>query len=277
MTQQRPIDQVPDGLQTTDELRGALRNQRVVVLVDFDGTLSSIVDDPDDAEPVDGARRTLERLLEHCPVGVISGRDLDDVRERVGVDGAWYAGSHGFDIVGPNGERHEHEDAVEILPSLDAAESALNGRLEGVAGVRVERKRFSLSVHVRSAAPEDVSQVTDVVDEVGAEHRDLRVTEGRELRELGPDLEWDKGAALAWLLEQIEPSGAAFPIFAGDDVTDEDALEVVRDTGLGIVVRSEERGAAQTFAQVSVGGPHELCELLGRFVESFDSGELSPT
>lgn len=276
MTTERSVDQVPDAHEVFDDLRGMLWNRRIIVLLDFDGTLSPIVDDPADAEPAVGVRPALERLVEKCPVAVISGRDLADVRDRVAVERLWYAGSHGFDIAGPDGEHHEHEDALDVVPSLDAAEAAIRERLDEIAGVKVERKRFSLSVHFRSVDPDDVAMVTDTVDDVGSEHRDLRITEGRRLRELGPDLEWDKGAALGWLLERIEPSGSDFPIYAGDDVTDEDALKAVRDIGLGIVVRSDERSDVPTFAHVSVDGPDRLCELLGQLLELFESGELSP-
>lgn len=276
MTWERSVDRVPDAHAAFDDIRGMLWNRRIAVFLDFDGTLSPIVDDPAAAQPAAGVRVTLARLVERCAVAVISGRDVADVGERVAVDHIWYAGSHGFDIAGPDGERHQYERALDVVPALDAAEEAVRERLRDIAGVQVERKRFSLSVHFRSVEPDDVPAVTAAVDDVGSEHHDLRMTEGRRLFELGPNLEWDKGAALTWLLEHVEPSGTAFPIYAGDDETDEDALRVVRGIGLGIVVRSEERGAEATSAHVAVDGPDQLCELLVRIHALFESGELGP-
>ncbi len=273
----QPLEQVPHAFDELDLVRGVLWNRRAVVCLDFDGTLAPIVDDPVAARPAAGASGAVSRLAGHCPVVVISGRDLVDVRERLGVAQLWYAGSHGLEIAGPDGEHHVHEQAVDVAPSLDAIESALAGRLDGIDGVGLERKRFSVSVHHRAVAEDDVDAVTSAVDEVVAEHTDLRVVEGRELREIRPALEWGKGAAVTWILERVGLGDDAFPVYAGDDVTDEDALEVVRGAGLGIVVRNRERLDTPTAAHLAVDDPDQLCDLLDMISELFDEWAELPT
>lgn len=277
MSAPRSLDEVPGALGRFHDVRGLLWNRYLVVFLDFDGTLSPIVDDPAAAAPSERARRAVEGLAAHWPVVVISGRELDDVRDRLGIDGLWYAGSHGLEISGPAGEHHVQGDALESSGSLDTVASAIADRLEGIDGVRVEHKRFSLSVHYRSVETDDVSTVTATVEEVTAGHDDLRITEGRRLREVRPAIDWDKGTALTWLLERIAPSKTPFPIYAGDDITDEDALEAVRDIGLGVVVRSAERDDAPTFAHVAVVGPDQLAELLDRITALADERRLETT
>ena len=90
--------------------------------------------------------------------------------------------------------------------------------------------------------------------------------------ELVPALEWHKGHALRWLLGQVAPPGSRMtPVYAGDDLTDEDALEAVHDVGLGIVVRSSEHGDRPTAAHLAVDSPEQLCEVLDRTAEILSS------
>jgi trehalose-phosphatase len=274
MTPARHVSDVPDAHESFDHLRGVLWSRNAVIFLDFDGTLSPIVADPNTAEPASGVRSAVERMASRCPLAVISGRDLEDVRARLGVAGIWYAGNHGFEIAGPTGEHHEYGAAADALAALDAAEADVRGRLERIEGVVVERKRFSVSVHDRAVDSDDLDAVARAVDQVADGHEELIVESGRRLREIRPDVAWHTGRALQWLLEHMDVGNAPFPVYAGDDATDEDAFEVVRDVGLGIVVRSEERAGGSTAAHVSVAGPDRLRELLERIHDMSLAGEI---
>jgi trehalose-phosphatase len=262
-----PLSSVPDALAGFEDLAASLADRPMVVFLDFDGTLSPIVDDPDAARPTETARAALARLAGAVPVAVVSGRDLADVERRVGVGGLWYAGSHGFEVAGPAGQRYEHEPALDALDALDEAERALSSELVGIPGAIVERKRFALSAHYRQVAPDRADEVVDAVDRQAAAHPGLRVAGGRRVAELRPDLDWGKGRALRWVLDQIDPDGRATPVYAGDDLTDEDALAEIRGSGCGIVVRSDEHGDRPTAARWAVEGPEELGRLLERLAE----------
>ncbi len=133
-------------LQHVQEIAG--RSGKVAVFLDYDGTLTPIVSQPEDALLPDSMRQTLQALAAQAPVAILSGRDLDDVRRRVNLDGIVYAGSHGFDIAGPRGLRRQV--ATEFLPKLDIAEKELHEALDGIPGARVERKHFSIAVHYRN-------------------------------------------------------------------------------------------------------------------------------
>jgi trehalose-phosphatase len=227
-----------------DALLARLRGARPVVFLDFDGTLSAIVERPGDASIDPAMRDAVARLSRACPVAVVSGRDLEDVRARVGLDGILYAGSHGFDIAGPAGMQFRHPQGTAALPALEGAEALLRQRLAGVDGALIERKRFSLATHYRMVAGDDVPVVEAAVDEAHRAHAGLRRTHGKKVFELQPDADWDKGAALRWLLAALDPGDGVLALHIGDDVTDEDAFRALRDDGIGIVVMQPPRPTA---------------------------------
>src|SRR5690242_10392430 len=110
---------LPSALEHVDEIAEA-GDRGLAIFLDYDGTLTPIVSDPEKALLSDSMRQTLQELATHIAVAILSGRDLDDVRRRVGIDKIIYAGSHGFDIAGPRELRKEV--ATEFLLKLDAAE-----------------------------------------------------------------------------------------------------------------------------------------------------------
>ncbi len=232
------IRDLPLSLEREGEIRELLRDRRPVVFLDYDGTLTPIVERPEDALIPASTRGAIERLATLIPVAIVSGRDLADVRRMVGVEGIAYAGSHGFDLVRPDGSTDQR--AREFLPDLDAAERELSPRLEPVPGARIERKRFAVAVHFRQVAEGSVAQVEAAVAEVAAAHPRLRRTGGKKVFELRPDVDWDKGKALLWLLQALGLEGSEqLPIYLGDDETDEDAFRAIGERGLGVVVRGE--------------------------------------
>ncbi len=270
-----PLSRVPDALESLDNYRDMIGSCRLAVFLDFDGMLSPIVEQPEAAAaPAAGATEALQRLAALCPVAIISGRDLPDVRPRVGVDGIWYAGSHGFQLAGPAEQTHEYEGANAVTRALDEAERELKERLDDIPGA--ERKKYSVTSHYRRVSPERAGDVIDVVAEVASLHPEVRATRARRAAELVPDLSWDKGHALRGLLGQLAPAEVRLtPVYAGEDLTDEDALEAIYDVGLGIVVRSCEHGDRETAAHVGVDDPDQLVSALGRIADLAQSREVA--
>jgi len=263
-TGDRPMSALPDAMAALNA--GALRDlDHPAVFFDFDGTLSNIVDDPDAARPVAGAVEALAALAAQCPVAVLSGRDLADVRTRVGLDGIWYAGSHGFELIGPDGAHHQNDAAVDAVLVLAAAAGSLHEQLGAIPGIMVEHKRFAVAVHYRNAARDRVGEVLAAVRETGR-RRGLRVTTGREVIELRPEIDWDKGRTLHWLLDRM--TGVATPLFLGDDITDEDAFDSVAElSGAGIVVRHNDDGDRATAARYGLDSPAQAAEFTARLAE----------
>lgn len=220
-----------------DSMARGMAERGAVVFLDYDGTLTPIVDRPELATLSEEMRAVLKDLAASCPVAIVSGRDRRDVERLVGLDQLVYAGSHGFDIAGPGGLRMEPAQAAEFLPDLDSAEEELKGALRRVTGVLIERKRFSLAVHYRQVAETDVVSVEKTVRATLKARPRLARGEGKRVFEIRPGIDWDKGKAVTWLLEEALPeSRDALPFYLGDDVTDEDAFRALEHRGVGIRV-----------------------------------------
>ncbi len=239
---------------------------RPAVFLDYDGTLTPIMPRPDQARLDPAVRAAVAELAALCPVAVVSGRDLDDVRAMVGLPGLVYAGSHGFDIAGP-GLRHRVGE--EWLPALAAAAAALTAALGGVDGVLVERKGFAIAVHTRQVAADAKPAVAAAVGRAADAGRagtggvPLRVTGGKEILEIRPPVPWDKGRAVLHLLDVWGLAGAV-PLFLGDDETDEDGFRAVAGVaGVGIRVGGVPAGTV-TAARWTLADPSEVGAFLTR-------------
>jgi trehalose-phosphatase len=236
---------LPSAVHRLDEIAARAAGKRLALFLDYDGTLTPIVDRPEDAVLASETRALLQELARAWTVAVVSGRDLDDVRTRVGLNELYYAGSHGFNLSGPGNLEDEHEHAKRFLPILDRAQRQLEEKLGPIAGAQVERKRFAIAIHYRRVRAEEVGAVEAGVDVVRANHPELRKATGKKIFELRPDIEWDKGKAVLWLLETLRLDGQeALAIYIGDDVTDEDSFHALRGRGISIVVRDQARPTA---------------------------------
>jgi trehalose-phosphatase len=240
----------------------ARSGDRFALFLDYDGTLTPIVSHPEDAWLSDSMQQTLRSIAARAPVAILSGRDLADLRGRVLVDGIVYAGSHGFDIAAPGGLRRQIGSAY--LSQLQAAEMELRQALEDIPGAQLERKEFSVAAHYRNVDECDACKVALAVESVAARYRDLRRIEGKKVYELLPNMEWDKGKAVLWLLETLELGGGnVIPIFIGDDRTDEDAFRALETLGVGILVTEQPR---LTAARFSLKNPEEVERFLRRLM-----------
>ena len=128
----------------------------------------------------------------------------------------------------------------------------------------MEHKRYAVAVHYRNAAPDAAGAVRTAVRDVG-ERRGLKMTAGRKVVELRPNVDWDKGKTLEWILEKATGE-TLLPIFIGDDLTDEDAFDSVLHNGIGIVVRHTEDGDRATAARYSLNDPDQVREFLDRLL-----------
>ena len=253
---------LPDALDAFDEIGAALRGRPVMVFLDFDGTLSPIVDDPGAAAMPATERAAVEALAGRVPVAVVSGRDLDDVRARVGLGGLWYVGGHGTAVAGPDGTDTDDTAGAgleQVATLLDDAEADLRRRLAGVdPGVVIERKRSSLAAHYRRA-PQELRRVRAALDGTAATFPQLQLTSGRAIFELRPPDVWDKGTAVRWLLERV--GAGTVPVYLGDDTTDEAAFRAIEDDGVGVLVAGV---AARTAAHYRLRDRWRVADFLTR-------------
>lgn len=256
----KTLDRLPLVWDRINAFGERVKGRRLAVFLDFDGTLSPIVEDYRDATITDATRAAIRRLAKKWPVAIISGRDLADVRERVGIEDAFYAGSHGFDIAGPGGLQERPEVAEGFLDAIAAAGKALGEATSGIEGAKVERKSFSIAVHYREVAEGDVETLEKAVDQVVGDHEKLRKGRGKKVIEIQPRADWDKGRAVEWLLSHTRMGeGDALPLYLGDDLTDEDAFAALGARGLGIAVRGDGRA---TLADYALTNPDDVRRFL---------------
>ncbi len=218
-----------------------LKKKKPAFFLDYDGTLTPIVQRPEDAKISDEMRETLKELAKHYAVAIVTGRDKEDVRNFIRLDELIYSGSHGYVTEGPDGLYMEHEQSKEIVNKLDKVEQDLHDLLDGQAeGVQIDRKRYAIALHYRNASQDDVPFVFKLVDKMLEKYTGLKTGEGKMVVEIKPDIDWHKGKAVLWIYESLglDKDDEVIPVYIGDDVTDEDAFRAIKDFGLGILVEN---------------------------------------
>lgn len=264
----RNTDVLPSALEEKEEILSRLRERTPAVFLDYDGTLTPIVDDPAQATLSVNAKKIIRHLAEHYSVAVISERDLDDVRNMVGIGDVVYAGSHGFEVTGPGGHYKGFETGERFLPALERAEEELRNAIKDIPGVKIERKRYAIVVHHHQAERVDIDTLERRFDEVLSRFSEFRKNGGKEVFELRPDIDWDKGKAILNLLETLyTDSRRILPIYIGDDVTDEDAFRDISDSGIGIVVTGDRHRTAAQYVLRDTGEVLKFLEELATFAE----------
>jgi trehalose-phosphatase len=223
-----------------DQVRQA---KQVLFLTDFDGTLAPIVDKPELAVMPEETRLLLKTLARQrrFKVGIISGRALADLKKMVGLEGIIYAGNHGFEIEGP-GWNFVSPIADELKPIFRVVRQVLTLTLGTIKGVLVEDKGITLSVHYRQVEKANAKDVRNLVERaisgptlLGL----LKVTSGKEVYEVRPAINWNKGRAIRLLMKKYGRGGrnsGLIPIYLGDDLTDEDGFQAIEKYGSGISV-----------------------------------------
>ena len=255
---------LPSALDSNTDLARQLKIRRPALFLDYDGTLTPIVARPELALLDEAVCHTLRALGERCPVAIVSGRDRADVQRLVGIDGLIYAGSHGFDISGP-GLHAVHGAAY--LPDLEDAETELRRSLNPIRGALLERKTYSLAVHVRGLPPDAALAVEAAVDAALSRHTHLRKGTGKMVFELLPRLDWHKGKAVLHILETLRlPAADVLPIYIGDDRTDEDAFAALAGRGVGILVAESPRPTAAYYTLRNPDEVHRFLERLSNAV-----------
>lgn len=229
------------------------------VLLDFDGTLTPIVERPEDAHLPIETRNSLWALAykPRFKVGVISGRMLDDVKKRVGLEELYYAGNHGLQISGPN-LNFIHPEAEKLADNINILSVMLKSALSGVEGVIVENKGFTLSVHYRLTPTKKISWLEEKVLQNVSRFQQITVTRGKKVLEVKPAIDWNKGKAAKFLIERVAPG--SIPLYAGDDNTDEDAFLQLRE-GITILVATS---FDQTHAKYYLNNTNEIQTFLKR-------------
>lgn len=227
-------------------------------MFDFDGTLSPTVSRPELAMLPARTRLALTELASApgCRVGVVSGRSLDDLRDRVDIPGVWLAGSAGLEL-SLGGGRVVAGAAAAGMETIAEYARCLLPVVAGLAGVSLEHKPLGLTIHHRDAEPDTVMAVRTIAADLQARAVDLRVTVCALGVEIAPCPEVHKGTAVGAFVAAAG-DGSPWLVYAGNDANDAEAMiEVARRDGLVISV-----GEAAPPAHEHVSDPNQLCDVL---------------
>jgi trehalose 6-phosphate phosphatase len=239
--------------------------ENLFLFLDFDGTLTPIVSRPELAICRPEMKRILEELrdLPKVYLAIISGRSLEDVREKVGVSGIIYVGNHGLEIENPAG-RHKKVLTPATKRELKRIIQNLQNSLKEIPGILFEEKGPILSIHYRNVSQKYFATISQKVEKEIRQRRDRwKMASGKMLLEIQPNVDFHKGKAVREILK-IFPSASLLPIYLGDDQTDEDAFRVVKRQGVSVYVGP---GASPSAADFFLQNPDEVQEFLFRCQE----------
>ncbi|KAI3686007.1 hypothetical protein L1987_79676 [Smallanthus sonchifolius] len=264
----------PSALCMFEDIMSAAKMKQVVIFLDYDGTLSPIVQNPDQAYMAPEMREAVKNVAKYFPTAIVSGRCRSKVYNFVRLSELYYAGSHGMDIKGPSSRKHQKgnknvlcQPAKEFLPMMTEVYEILMEKTKGITGANVENNKFCLSVHFRCVEEQSWGDLADRVKSVLKDYPKLLLTQGRKVLEIRPTVKWDKGNAIEFLLESLGYANLkdVLPIYIGDDRTDEDAFRVLnkRGQGFGILVSKTPK---ETEAIYSLQEPFEVMYFLQRLV-----------
>lgn len=240
---------------------------RVLVAVDFDGTLSPFVIDPLQARAVPGALEALRAAaaLGGVTVAVVSGRDLATLEMLTGIgpqDGITLVGSHGAQTnLGGHGSLALDTSLLDA--EAEASLAVVRGELEAIRSryptVRLEQKPAAVALHTRGIEPSVAAAATTAALEVGQRYPRVHLMPGKNVVELTV-LEPDKGKVI---LELARATGSDATLYVGDDVTDEKAFAALDSASGDLSVKV---GDGQTAATQRVPDPASVVHLLEEFI-----------
>lgn len=219
------------------------KSRRVFLFFDYDGTLTPIVPRPALAKFPRNIKNLIKKLQKKPKfiVAIISGRSLRNIKEMVGIKGIIYAGNHGLEIEGKGVRFSKHLTVRSIRPLIRKIGRSLRKELGQVKGIIVEDKGAALGMHYRLAKPKDLSLIKGRFYNIVKPYiksGEVKVSRGKKVLEVRPNINWDKGKAARYLLKGKR---GALAIYLGDDVTDMDGFRAVKVKGISIFVGAPRR------------------------------------
>lgn len=235
-----------------DKIQKEIKGTSTILLaLDYDGTLTPIVSRPEDAKLPNEVKETLSSLAksDKFKVAILSGRRLKEIVGLIKIKNIYYAGNHGFEIKGPK-VLFKHPSYVRFQPYIEKIKQLLEEQLKSVKGIIVEDKGLTLSLHYRLVAPAKVLKVKKIFENIISDYLKrsiVRVTSGKKVFEVRPFVEWNKGKALEMIEKLMKLRKNCLKIYIGDDITDEDAFNVLQQKDISIFVGEKKKSKARYF------------------------------
>lgn len=258
-------DQIPRPL-PPGLIAGQLARGHLLLCLDFDGTVSELTNDPWKAVPLPRAKNAIAQLARHrekLTVAVISGRDLDTLLRLLGLrDGILFAGTHGLEFIGRDGERRFAPGVDRCAKEIEALREFVRQNVSGDRGFIVEDKGVALTLNYRNARPEDAREALAAFDDFVAQRPTLQLLYGKMIHEAIPRGIGGKGEAIEFFMRDAGVPGPQ-TIYFGDDLTDEDAFRaLIPHSGIGVLVGAQR----PSFAQYRIDSPTDVADILEELV-----------
>lgn len=243
-----------DLLSSWNKVKEGLRGKNLFIFLDYDGTLTPIVDTPDKAVLSRETKALLLKLsrLPLFTLAIISGRSLGDIKGMVRLPKIIYAGNHGLELEGP-GLRSVSPIPPSYSVILKKLKCKLAARLSHIPGVIIEDKGLTLSIHYRMAPKKNHKIIAKIVADAMrscSAQKVAGVNPGKKIIEIRPLKGSDKGKIASWLLARqyfLLNEQPVVSIYIGDDITDEDAFNALRDKGMTVFVGRSRTSPAQYY------------------------------
>ncbi len=247
--------------------------KHILLLIDYDGTLTPIVERPELAHLSPEVRECLQKLARNprLTLGIISGRTLEDLQERVGINGIIYVGNHGLEVKGP-GISFVNPAARQAAPLLHSLCQDVSKAIAGIKGARIDNKGLTLSLHYRLVDESQLDKLDSIFNgivEIPLASGQIRITPSKKAYDIRPAVEWGKGKAIEFIAQKLTGEGKPLMLFLGDDVTDYDGFRTVdMNDGISIYVGEE---TANPPAQYFLYSPREVYQFLEMLGDTFSS------
>lgn len=226
-----------------------IKEKRPFLFFDFDGTLVPIQNDPSSCWPDKKIKAYLKKILNSklAHIAILSGRSLKDIKKRINIKGIYYSGNHGLEISGPD-LMFTHPEVKPAVKSIKRAKQVISRNISHIPGVFLEDKHLSFTMHFRMADKEGKKLAKSIFKHVLSRefyNIPFKVLKGKEVIELAPFIDWDKGRAVHLILKNV-PEGY-MPIYIGDDLTDETAFSALNNQGLTIRIGRSKKTSARYY------------------------------
>ncbi len=235
-------------------LKESWRDKYLFLFLDYDGTLTPIVEIPDQSFLSAENKVLLQEMsgLPFCRLIIVSGRAVADIKKRVGIADIVYIGNHGFEIDSPQ-IHFENPDKDRITRLFQGIKNDLDRELTKIHGVIIEDKGWSIGVHYRMVPENNLGLFNTIFHHICKPYlvkKEISIQTGKKVFEISPPVKWDKGSIVKWFLNGQRftlDNKATLPVYIGDDQTDEDAFQALKDEGITICVGHSEVSQAKYF------------------------------
>jgi len=243
--------------------------EHILLLIDYDGTLTPIVKRPELAPLSPGVKERLRELAGNprLTLAIISGRALGDLQERVGVKDITYVGNHGLEIEGP-GVNFVNPAARQAVPLLYSLWQDIDKAITGINGARIDNKGLTLCLHYRLVDEPQLDELNHIFNEIvktPLATGQIKITPSKKAYDIRPAVDWDKGKAIEFIAQKITGDVKPLMLFLGDDITDYDGFRIVdKNGGISIFVGAP---SSKALAQYFLHSPRDVYQFLGMLRE----------